>query len=186
MAPRGFSGSKQTSSSISLKWTKVKGAEKYVIYGARCGKSMRKLSTSTLDAKVIKKIGTISLKSGIYYKFIVVALDGNAKVVSTSKVIHVVTKGGAYGNYSKVTVSKTIVTRAQALKVGNALSLRAKAVKASGVKVRTHRVLSYESSNTKIATVSSKGVIRARAKGTCYVCAYTQDGIYRRVKVVVK
>ena len=100
--------------------------------------------------------------------------------------IHVVTKGGAYGNYSKVTVSKTIVTRAQALKVGNALSLRAKAVKASGVKVRTHRVLSYESSNTKIATVSSKGVIRARAKGTCYVCAYTQDGTYRRVKVVVK
>ena len=177
---------KQTSSSISLKWTKVKGAEKYVIYGARCGKSMRKLSTSTLDAKVIKKIGTISLKSGIYYKFIVVALDGNDKVVSTSKVIHVVTKGGAYGNYSKVTVSKTIVTRAQALKVGNALSLRAKAVKASGVKVRTHRVLSYESSNTKIATVSSKGVIRARAKGTCYVCAYTQDGIYKRIKVVVK
>ena len=177
---------KQTSTSISLKWTRVKGAEKYVIYGARCGKSMRKLSTSTLDAKVIKKIGSISLKRGIYYKFLVVALDGNDKVVSTSKVIHVVTKGGTYGNYSKVTVSKTIVTRAQALKVGNALSLRAKAVKASGVKVRTHRVLSYESSNTKIATVSGKGVIRARAKGTCYVCAYTQDGIYKRIKVVVK
>ena len=179
---------KQTSSSITIKWVQIKGAKKYVIYGAKCGKSMKKITTSTLDSRVIHVVSGdgVSLKKGTYYKFIVVALDGNDKVVSTSKVIHVVTKGGTYGNYSKVTVSKAIVTKAQSMKVGGKLSLRAKAVKASGVKVRTHRVLKYESSNKKIATVSSKGIIRAKAKGTCYVCAYTQDGTYRRVKVVVK
>ena len=44
----------------------------------------------------------------------------------------------------------------------------------------------YESTNPKVATVSARGVIRAKAKGSCYVYAYVQNGVAKRVKVTVK
>ena len=179
---------KQTKSSLTISWSKVAGAKKYVIYGNKCGKSykMKKLATVTGSAKAFSKIAGASVKKGTYYKFIIVAIDKDNRVVSTSKVIHVGTKGGKAGNQKKVTVKKSILKKAKNLKKGKSLSLKAKAVKASGGKVKTHRGLSYESTNKKIATVSSKGVVKARAKGTCYVYAYAQDGVFKKIKVVVK
>lgn len=44
----------------------------------------------------------------------------------------------------------------------------------------------YESTNKKIATVSKKGVIKGIKKGSCYVYVYTQNGLYKRIKVRVK
>ena len=44
----------------------------------------------------------------------------------------------------------------------------------------------YESSNAKIAMVSSKGVIKGIKKGTCYVYAYAQNGMAKKIKVTVK
>ena len=51
--------------------------------------------------------------------------------------------------------------------------------------MKRHVAVRYESSNKKIATVSSKGVVKAKKKGNCYVYAYAQNGIYKRVKIVV-
>ena len=179
---------KQTKTSLTISWSKVANAKKYVIYGNKCGKAykMKKLATVTGSAKAFSKIAGASVKKGTYYKLIVVAIDKNNRVVSTSKVIHVGTKGGKAGNQKKVTVKKSILKKAKNLKKGKSLSLKAKAVKASGAKVKTHRGVSYESTNKKIATVSSKGVVKARAKGTCYVYAYAQDGVFKKIKVVVK
>jgi hypothetical protein len=109
----------------------------------------------------------------------VVALDANNNVVSTSKVIHVATKGNKkIGNPTKVTTKKV-----KALKKGKTFKLGAKQV---GKKVKKHRGLAYETSNAKVATISSKGVIKAVGKGTCYVYAYAQNGVFKKVKVVVK
>ena len=41
-----------------------------------------------------------------------------------------------------------------------------------------------ESSNPKVATVSAKGMIKAKKKGTCYIFAYSQNGLYK--KTIVK
>ena len=71
-------------------------------------------------------------------QFIIVALDNNKNVVSTSRLIHVATKGGKAGN------------------------------------------------NRKVATVSKKGVIKAKGKGKCYVYAYAQNGVFRKIKIIVK
>ncbi|MBE6041198.1 MAG: hypothetical protein E7220_01600 [Clostridiales bacterium] len=49
-----------------------------------------------------------------------------------------------------------------------------------------HVALRYESTNTTVATVSSKGVSKGRSKGKCYVYAYAQNGVYKKIKVVVK
>ena len=44
----------------------------------------------------------------------------------------------------------------------------------------------YESTNKNIATVTSKGKIKAKKKGTCYIYIYAQNGCYKKVKVKVK
>ena len=46
--------------------------------------------------------------------------------------------------------------------------------------------LRYESSKTAVATVSAKGIIKGRMRGTAYVYAYGQNGMFARIKVTVK
>ena len=45
--------------------------------------------------------------------------------------------------------------------------------------------MAYETSNSKVAIVTS-GKIKAIGKGSCYIYAYTQNGVCAKVKVIVK
>lgn len=180
---------KQTRNSIKLSWTRPAGAVKYVIYGNKCGKNNKpqKLAEVKGNTWNFKKLNKTRLKKGTYYKLIVVGLDSGSNVVSTSKVIHVATKGGKVGNHKKVTVKSAVVKKAKKLRKGKSLKLKAGAVpQAKTIKVRKHTGIRYESTNVNIATVSRKGVIKAKNKGTCYVYAYAQDGVFRKIKVAVR
>ena len=53
-------------------------------------------------------------------------------------------------------------------------------------KIKHHRNLCYESSNTKVVTVTSDGVIKAMRKGNCKIWVYAQNGIYKVITVTVK
>ncbi len=178
----------QTGSSVTLKWKKVKGAKTYVIYGNKCGKKnkFKKIVKTTGTSRRISKVLGKKLRKGTYYKFKVVALDKYNREITVSKVVHVATKGGKVGNYKGVSVKKSVITKAKKLKKGKTLKLNAKAVKASKLTVRKHRGIRYASSNPEIATVNGKGVLKARKKGACYVYAYAQNGVYRKIRVVVK
>ena len=68
---------------------------------------------------------------------------------------------------------------------GKTFTLKAAAVSKGG-KNKIHRKICFESSNTDIATVSSKGKIKAKKAGVCYIFAYAQDGTYKSIKVSVK
>jgi hypothetical protein len=180
---------KQTNNSISLSWNMVNGATQYVLYGNKCGKGIKpqKLTTLNSNSFTLRNVAGASLKKGTYYKVIIVALDKNNKVVSTSKLIHVATKGGKVGNHKSVKVSKKVIKKAKSLKKGKSLKLKAKAVAQSKkLKVKKHVGVRYESTNTKVATVSSSGKVKAKSKGTCYVYAYAQNGVYKKIKVTVK
>lgn len=182
---------KQTKTSVSLKWVKVSKAKKYVIYGNRCGKNIKPKRLVAVKAgstaRIIRKISGSKIRKNTYYKFIIVALDKNNNVISTSKLINAATKGGRYTNHKSVKVKKSILAKARKLKKGNKLRLNAKAVKISKKLIaRKHIGIRYEASNKKIAAVSGKGVIIARKKGTCYVYAYAQNGVCRKIKVVVR
>jgi fibronectin type 3 domain-containing protein len=171
---------KQTKTSIKLTWKKVSGAKKYVIYGNKCGSSKpKKLATVTGNSKTIKKAAGKKLKKGTYYKFMIVALDSTGHVVSTSKLIHVATKGKA--NNTKVTTKAK--KNKVSIKKGKTFKLGAKAV---GKKVKKHVGLRYESSNKKIATVSSSGKIEGKKKGKCKIYVYAQNGVCVTIKVTVK
>ncbi len=180
---------KQGKTSINLNWNAVPDANSYVIYGNKCGNGIKpvKLAEARSNTHVISAIGSQKLKKGTYYKFIIVALDKNNKVVSTSKVIHVATKGGKVGNHKKVTVKNSVIKKAKKLKKGKSLKLKAKAVpQTKKLKVKKHRTVMYESDDINIATVSKKGVVKAKNKGTCYIYAYAQNGVSRKIKIIVK
>ena len=174
-------GTARSESSIRLTWKKVPGADRYVIYGNRCGKlySYKKLKTIRKGSFVDKK-----LRRARYYKYVVVALNKD-EVVSVSKTVHVTTKGGRGGNY------RWIRTRAKknavVISMGDKFKLGAKAKGTTGkAGVSRHRKIAYESSDSSIAAVSKKGTIKAMKKGTCYVYAYAQSGLSKQIRVTVK
>ena len=183
---------KQTNKSITLKWTKAGNAKKYVIYGNKCGKNIRPEKIVTINnpsktTRTFRKVAGRNITKGKYYKFIIVALDKNNNVISASKMIHVATKGGKVGNHKSVTVRMSVIAKAKDLKVGKTLKINARAVALSKrLKVKDHVGMRYESTNGKIATVSKSGKITAKKKGTCYIYAYAQNGVYKKIRVTVK
>ena len=99
--------------------------------------------------------------------------------------VHIATKGGKVGNAGRISTraKKNKVT----LKVKKSFKLKAKEIPANKKqKIKHHRKVQYESSNTKIAVVNKKGVIKAKSKGSCYIYVYAQDGIAKKIKVKVK
>ena len=114
----------------------------------------------------------------------VVAINNKGKTVTTSKTIHVATTGGKVSNPTKVT---TVAKKdAVSIKTKATFNLKAKAVAPKNKTVKKHRVLSYETTNSKVATISKNGVIKGVKKGTCYVYAYAQNGVAKKIKVTVK
>jgi len=182
-APLMLKSTKQGKTSISLTWRRAKGAKKYVIYGNACGKKTKfvKVTTTNKLTYNVKKINRKALKKAKYHKFIVVALDSKGKVVTTSKVIHVATKGK--GNPTKVKVSSKVKKNKLSLKMGKTVKLAGKAV---GKKVTQHVKVRYESSNPKIASVDKNGKVKGVKKGKCKIYAYAQNGVCTIISVSVK
>ena len=202
IAPFFLKSSKQTKKSVKLTWKKASGATKYVVYGSLCGtkNKMKKLATTTGTSFNAKK-----LKKGKYYKYMVIAVDANNDVVSSSKIIHVATSGKKSASNPKKVVVKAKINKAGkklkkykatstiTLKSGStpkalvkSTALKTSFTKAKKTKVKTHVGMRYESTNPAIATVSAKGKVTAKKKGSCKIYVYAQNGAVKTVTVKVK
>ena len=170
-------GTAKSGTSVKLTWKKVPGAKKYVVYGSKCGKNKKYKKLKTVSGKSFTQK---KLKKGTYYKYLIAAVNGK-KTLAVSRTIHVATKGGKVGNHTRVALSRTKLS----LAVGKSKTVKA-TLKKGSLKVKNHRKTAWESDNIKVATVSSKGLIKAVGKGTCYVYAYAQNGVCAKVKVTVK
>ena len=169
-------GKKVKKTSITIAWKPVPKATGYVVYGAPCGSKYTKLRD--IAGTSFKQS---SLKKGKYYKYFVAAHDKNGNILATSKTVHIATTGGKKGNTKSVKLNK----KKASLKVGKTFKLKA-TLKNGKLKVKNHRKVAYETDNPKVATVSRSGKIKAVGKGTCYVYAYAQNGVFARCKVTVK
>lgn len=177
---------KQTKSSISIKWHRIKGADKYVLFGNQCGKKYRILKTASKNKLRINKVAGKSIKKGKYYKFFVAAFDNNGKLIAASKTIHVSSKGGKVGNFKHIQV-RNVKNNIKVLQKGKSFLLKTKSIRQSRkLKVKIHRSTRFESSNTEIASVNRHGKIKAEKKGTCTIYAYAQNGIFTKIRVSVK
>ena len=192
-------GSKQ----FTIKWTQVKGADGYDIFMAKCDGGgvkykMEKIKTLSGSSAVSwttpsnLKVSGAKLKAKTAYKANVkayVLVNGKHVYINTSPMIHAFASGvsGKYCNTKGVKLSsKSKVS----IKKGKTSKIKASATKLKKNKTlipKDHAAhIRYMSSNTKIATVSAKGVIKGKAKGTCYIYVYTVNGAYKTVKVTVK
>ena len=174
---------KAAKKSISITWNKAADADGYIVYGTRCGSNrvFKKLAETKKRTFTQK-----NLKKGTNYKYLVSAyklINGEKRILTSSRIIHIVTAGGKYGNHKAVKLKKKQLK----IKTGKTSKIKATLVLQSGKKkVKKCRGIRYDSSNPKIATVSSKGNVKGIKKGVCYIYVLAQNGIYSKVTVTVK
>jgi hypothetical protein len=169
--------------SVTVKWNKVKNADGYIVYGAKCGAKSKYKVLKVVSGKTTSYTHK-KLKKGTYYKYNIVAfkyVNGVKVTLAASKKIHATTLGGKYGVAKAVKLNKSKIK----IKKGKTFKIKASEIK-KDKKIKSHRAICYESSNTKIATVNSKGKIKAKKKGKCTIYVYAQNGVYKTVKVTVK
>ncbi len=166
--------------SHTIRWNAVGSADGYDIYGAKSnGKYERIQTVSKNSVKWTHK----KLKKGKLYKYYVQAyqeIGGKRIVIAKSLDVYSTTKGGKYGNASKVSAKKTRIS----VKAGKKAKLSAKA---AGKKLnKTAKKMRYVSSNPSVAKVSSKGIITGKKRGSCTVYCIARNGVYKKIKVTTK
>ena len=174
---------------LTIVWNKIKGAEGYDVFFAKCGKKIKKVKS--IKGNKPFKLTKSKLKKGKSYMATVKAYvmkDGKKKYVRKSPYAHAIAGNSnkKFTNAKAVKVNKTKVT----LKKGKTFRIKAKVKKVKKTKKlfpnKHVATLRYLSSNKKVATVSKNGKIKAAGKGKCVVFAYAHNGVSRKVKVTVK
>lgn len=183
-------------SSIKVTWGKVSQADGYDIFVQKCGKQfnskslVKSVKGASVTSATISKAAGKKLNTSGNYKVRVKAysmVNGKKKYIGNSLILHIAgKKSSKYTNTEKIKVTKTSYT----LKKGKTAKISAKVVKQSSSKKllpTSHTArLRYWSTNTAIATVTSNGKVKAKAKGTCYIYVVAADGVYKAVKIKVK
>ena len=173
---------------LKLTWTKVKDADGYDVYFARCGKDFK--LKATVSASASRCVRFTGLKKRECYKAYVRAWQiVNGKKVYIGKKspeLHAIT--GGYDKDHCNTKSVKLSRSTLSLKVGKSKTVKAslKGVKSGKKPVEHARKVRWYSSNTSVATVNQNGKIKAVGKGTCTVYAIANNGIRSSVKVTVK
>lgn len=173
---------KSTQTSQTLTFAKMAGADGYLIYGAGIKEGDKLIKLAEIAANITSYTQS-KLEPATYYQYQVKAfrlIDGKKVTIATSKVVYAVTEG--YADPIKVAADAKALT----LKVGKTGKVTCRVILPKGTKMNELTTdLRYESSNKKLATVNSNGIIKAVAKGSCYIYAYTQNGVYTRIKITV-
>lgn len=177
---------KGTGTRIDLTWAKVKGATGYDVYWSYCnGKNnFNKLANVPKSQKYADK----NLNNKREYKYFTVAykMSGGKKVyLGRTNTVHVAMPQAAKTNVLKVTVNKTKanLAKGKTFKITKKVKLENPKKKALNHLTKKERFIT---SNAKVATVSSAGVIKAVRKGTCTVYVMSENGVCAKIKVTVK
>ena len=180
---------------IALKWAKAAGADGYDIFAAQSGKKLNKKSpvktvkSGKTSASITKIAGKKISGKNVYYVQISPWKYAEGKKVSigSSRTYYAAGKDNKkYTNVKELKPAKKKYT----LKKGKSVTIPVTAVKESKKKKLLPKscgpALRYESSNEKIATVTSKGKVKVKKKGTCYIIVTALNGVRTKIKITVK
>ena len=184
--PVFFAVGKAQKNSIVVSWRKYPGAAGYDVFWCYCNGSINYKKAGTV------KNGKLSmthknLKSNREYKYFVAAykmVKGRKIYIAKSNEVHVAMKKARTTNAFSIKVNRITVI----LKPGKTFRLKCQLTSEN----RKKKLLSHPSSyryyttDSKVATVSQNGVIRAKAKGSCSIYILASNGVYKRVTVKVK
>ena len=179
-----FLGVTSKEKSVTLRWNTVKDADGYMIYGVECGNNSKYRLLRTVRGNVNSWTHT-GLKKATYYRYSVVAYRNiNKKKVTIAQTysMHIATTGKKHAYARNLQVNRTNVV----LNRGKRTALRTKVIYSSG-KIQNHiAAVRFSSSNSRVATVDSRGIISARNKGTCIIYCYAPNGVRKNVRVTVR
>lgn len=179
--------------SLTVAWSKLKGASGYDLYAAVCGDDYNGVTLSvqgnSKTSAKIKKVDGKNISKTITYKVKVRAyrlVNGKKQYIGTSHVMHVAgSKNKKITNAKAIKLAKSSYT----IKKGQNRTIKAIIVKddknkkllseSHGPKLR------YTSSDESIATVTESGKIKAKKKGTCTIYVRALNGISKKIKVIV-
>ena len=184
-----------TQAKSHVTWWKAARVDGYDIFAAPCGKKLNaKSRITTVKGKKtptsLAKTAGKKLHGKKSYKVKIKAYklaDGKKIYIASSQTYHVAsTKNKTYTNAKKIRLPKKSVI----LKKGKTRQIKATIVKQSPKKKllpKSHGApLRYQSTNAKIAAVTSKGKIHARKKGRCNIYVTALNGVSTRIKITVK
>ena len=199
-----FRSTKQTAYKIWVRWSSVPNVDGYKLYCQEEGEKWKMIAQFDYKARSWKHAKLDPDTKYTYKLQAFVVIDGEIIPVAESMKIYVFTralknpnpknhvdlsrsnvKGVNITKVGNKDTSKIRHTITKTLKKGKTAKIVAKEVLTTKNPLQRERVLKYESTNTKIATVSSKGIIKAKRKGTCWIRVYSQTGKYKSVKIKV-
>lgn len=162
---------------LTLAWNEVPGATGYEVYyrmnvpGTEYELTNEKAWEKWEVTKTTKKSAENWIIDGVF-QMKVRAYKGS----SYSDFSETVTVAGGEGIIKTPTTKPVLSAKTKTLYTGNSYTLSLK---------NTTKKVTWKSSNTKVATVNSKGVVKAKAKGTCTITA-TSNGKKYTCKITVK
>ena len=178
---------KTNTKKAKITWNKVADADRYLVYYAKCGNKLtkKKKVSSSKATYTFKK-----LKKNTCYKVKVVAQKkqgGKYKKVGSSYVIHFVTTNSKYiTNPKKINIKKESLS----VKEGSTKVLQTavtKAKKGKSLLEEGHAgKVRYFSTDKKVATVNSLGMVTGKGEGTCKIYAVAVNGLYDSIDITVK
>lgn len=181
--------SKNTSQKLT--WSKVKGADGYLVYAARCSKgndySKLKLVCTITSAGKTSYTGK-KLRKNDWYKYEVQAyriVDGKKVVFGCSLQLHAATKGSK--KYANPVAVRIAGSKKRTLKVGKISKIKARVILPKKKKCQWHIAkIQYCVSNPKVVSVANNGKIITKKPGQATVYVVTQNGVMAKIKVKVR
>ena len=182
-----------TDGKLTVTWQKVNAAKGYEIYIAKCNnrrfskKPTKTIKKADVTSYTVSKVSGKKIAADAAYKIKIKSFgykNGKKVYLGSTQTMYVVSsKNEIYTNAKKVTVSKKKVT----LRAGKTSAISARIVKEDDNKKLLGFVarFRYYSADTSVATVNSRGKIRAVAPGTAKIYVVAANGAKATVTVRV-
>jgi hypothetical protein len=173
---------------VTVKYGRVTGADSYVICAAYCNTSkLMKLGEVNRTKYTFSKLNKKKLDLTRCIKVYVIALQ-KGKELARTKTAHIaLRKHAKYTNVKSLYVSQSSIK----LKVGKTKKISTRVILENASKselpLAEHHSerFTYASNNKAIATVNTKGKIKAVGKGICEIWVYALNGTAKKMRVTV-
>lgn len=179
-------GKQKGSNGVRLTWRKWNGCSGYEVYWSYCdGKQNYKRLKEVQSTQ--KRISTHKkLKKDRAYKYYVASYqikDGRKNYLAKSPIIHVAMNKEKRTNVKSIKLNKKNVV----LRTKKTFQIKAVVKKENRKKkLLAHEAeFRYYTDNREIVSLSKRGRIRAKKKGSCTVFVIANNGVSNKVKVIV-
>ena len=180
-------GKQKGKNGIELTWKKKNGCSGYEVYWSYCDGKRNYKKAITVKSTGKRSYTHKNLKKNRAYKYYIATYkikNGKKVYQSKSPTIHVAMKEEKTTNVKSISVNKTKVS----LKAKKTFQIKATA-KAEN---KTKKLLAhtdkfrYYTNDKKVVTVTKKGKIQAKKKGSCSIFVIANNGVSKEIKVTVK